>query len=139
MYSKSAVTFGVAFAVLFAAATLVMAAAQVSDQLPTAKIVEVEGATTTFQSRDWDGRLVEVEVPSREYSDIRTGGTTQANRSGMGGQYARTVSATIVAINQPSKSVTVQTQQNQMLVLQMPAGNLADMQIGERLTLVVPR
>jgi len=139
MYSKSAVTFGVAFAVLFAAATLVMAAAQVSDQLPTAKIVEVEGATTTFQSRDWDGRLVEVEVPSREYSDIRTSGTTQANRSSMGGQYARTVSATVVAINQPSKSVTVQTQQNQMLVLQMPAGNLADMQIGERLTLVVPR
>jgi len=139
MHSKTAVTLGVAVTVLFVAVTLVMAAGQISEELPTASIVAVQGAKTTFQSRDMGGRIVEVDVPSHEYSDIRTSSMMRENVRGMTEPEGRTVSATVLSVNTPARAVTVQTQQNQTLVLQMPASTLTDLQIGERLTLVVPR
>jgi hypothetical protein len=139
MHSKTAVTLSMAVAVLFVAVTLVTAAGQVSEQSPTASIVAVQGAKTTFHSRDMDGRIVEVEVPSNELSEIRTGGMARENIQGMTEPEGRTVPATVLSINTPARSVTVQTQHNQTLVLQMPASTLSDLQIGETLTLVVPR
>jgi hypothetical protein len=44
-----------------------------------------------------------------------------------------------VGIDLTKNTATVQTQLNQTLRLQLPASTLGSMQIGEQLTLVVPR
>jgi hypothetical protein len=139
MYAKFWATLSLAVGVWFVAASPVLGAERAARGLPTAAIVSVEDVTTIVQSRDMDGQLVEVEVPTQNYSAIRTNGTTQARLPGARGQNERTVPATVVAIDQPANTVKVRTQQNQLLVLQVPTETIASMQMGEKLTLVVPR
>jgi hypothetical protein len=38
---------------------------------PSATIVAVEGASTTYQTRDWNGKRVTVRVPSQSVTDIK--------------------------------------------------------------------
>ncbi len=38
---------------------------------PSATIVSVEGASTTYHTRDWNGKTVTVRVPSQSAADIR--------------------------------------------------------------------
>jgi hypothetical protein len=92
-----------------------------------------------MKSRDMDGQLVEVEVPSREFSAIQSGGPPPASATGATAPAGRTVPATIVAVDQMANMIKVRTQQNQLLVLQIPTETMASMQVGEKLTLVVPR
>jgi len=59
--------------------------------------------------------------------------------SGTAGQTTPTVSATVVSITQETNRVKVQTHEDQTLVLTMPPETLANLQVGQKLTLVVPR
>jgi hypothetical protein len=138
MRTKFWVTLSLAVGVLFVAASLVLGAERTARRLPAAAIVSIEGATTVMQSRDMDGQLVEVEVPSQEFAAIRTREATQARIPGGTAQAERTVPATVVAIDQSTNIVKVRTQENQLLVLQIPTETVAGLQIGEQLTLVVP-
>ena len=48
---------------------------------PSATIVSVEGASTTYHTRDWNGKPVTVRVPSQSVADIKgkdAEGTVQA-------------------------------------------------------------
>jgi hypothetical protein len=143
MHSKHYATLVLAVGVLFVAASLPLAAERMAAQpggpLPAAEIVSVEGATTTFQVRDYDGRVVEVAVPSRSFTDVRTSGTTQESISGPTAQPEKTVHATVEEIDKQKNTVRVRTQTNQTLVLGLPAETLVGMQVGEKLSLVVPR
>lgn len=138
MHSRPGSTLGSAVGILCLTATLAFAADQTSSP-PTAQIVEVQGATKTVQSRDMRGQLVEVAVPSNEVSDVRTGGTSPAGPSAPAGAPGQTVTAKVIGIDLTTNTATVQTQLNQTLRLQLPASTLGSMQMGEQLTLVVPR
>lgn len=114
-------------------------AAEPSAPAPSeAQIVEIQGATTTYQSRDMHGNLVEIEVPTTAPTRVRTGATPPANASGTVDGAGKTVEARVVAIDTLKHTATVQTQRNQTLTIQLPADTLATMQIGEQLTLVLP-
>jgi hypothetical protein len=139
MHSRLHSTLGSAVGILCLTATFAFAADQSSGPPPTAQVVEVQGATKTFQSRDMRGQLVEVAVPSNEVSDIRTGGTSPTSPGAPAGAPGQTVTAQVIGIDLPTNTATVQTQLNQTLRLQLPASTLGSMQIGEQLTLVVPR
>src|SRR5919202_4193780 len=64
---------------------------------PVATIVSVEGTSTTYHTRDWNGKPVTVRVPSQSAADIR--GT---NAEG-------TVRAIITAVDPASHRVRVRT------------------------------
>ena len=54
---------------------------------PSATIVAVEGASTTYQTRDWNGKRVTVRVPSQSVTDIKdrdADGTVRADRNQCG-------------------------------------------------------
>jgi hypothetical protein len=142
MYSKHCGTLVLAIGILCVAASLTLAAGRMaappSARQSAAEIVSVEGATTTFQVRDYDGQVVEVDVPSGSFTDIRTSSATPTSRSGQMEQSEKTVHATVEAIDQQKSLARVRTQANQTLVLGLPAQTLASMQVGERLALVVP-
>jgi hypothetical protein len=110
--------------------------AAVFGQTPRATVVTVEGATTTYRVQDMGGRLVEVEVPSRSLADIQTSSQGLASRRGQPERSAGTIPATVVAVDTLTNTVKVRTQAGQTIELAMPAKGL---QIGEQLTLVVPR
>jgi hypothetical protein len=95
----------------------------------------VEGATKTFQVRDMDGKMVEVEIPSQSFQDIKTTSDRTRHLSNPMAQADRTVPATVVAVDLPRNLVRVRTQYGQTVVLTTPG----DLQVGEQLTLVVPR
>jgi hypothetical protein len=99
-----------------------------------ANLVTVQGATKEFQTRDWDGRLVEVEIPSQSFRDIQTSNGSPRG-SGMTGPTDKTVPVTVVAMDTQRHIVNVRTQYGQTLTLNM---DTTGMQIGETLTLVVP-
>src|ERR671923_2859424 len=62
---------------------------------PTATIVAVEGASTTYHTRDWTGKPVTVRVPSQSAADIR------------GKDAEGTVRATITAVDPTANRVKV--------------------------------
>jgi hypothetical protein len=98
-------------------------------------VITVEGATTTYQVQDMGGRLVEVEVPSQSLADIQMSLPGPASGRGLSERSAGTISAQVVAVDTLANIVKVRTQVGQIIELAMPA---KDLQIGERLTLVVP-
>jgi hypothetical protein len=101
-----------------------------------AGVVLVEGATKTFQVRDMDGKMVEVEIPSQSSQDIKTSRSDRAQPVGSPMARAdRTVPATVVAVDLPRNLVRVRTHYGQTVVITTPG----DLQVGEQLTLVVPR
>jgi hypothetical protein len=101
-----------------------------------ATVVHVEGAAQTWHVTDRDGKIVEVQVPSRSIIDIQTSKEERPGASGPSGQGTGTVLATVVAVDTLTNRVKVQTQVGQVIELETFA---KDRQIGEQLTLIVPR
>jgi hypothetical protein len=101
-----------------------------------ATVVHVEGAAQTWHVTDRDGKIVEVHVPSRSIIDIQTRQEERPGVSGTSGQGTGTVLATVVAVDTLTNRVKVQTQVGQVIELEIVA---KDRQIGEQVTLIVPR
>jgi hypothetical protein len=100
-----------------------------------AKILSIEGATTTYQVQGQDGQPVTVELPSRSAADVEVSKMAPAATKGAAG----TVQATVTAIDTETQRVKVRTQEGQSILLEVPAASLKGMQIGEPLTLVIPQ
>ena len=92
----------------------------------SARIVSIEGAGTTYQSIDRDGKPVTVRVPSQSAADIQ-GKDAQGN-----------VTGTVTALDLPQRRVKVQTAAGQTLVLALSPAALTGMQVGETFTFAVP-
>jgi hypothetical protein len=120
--------------VVFTVTTLVSPSA--FGQPLRATVVHVEGAAQTWHVTDRDGKIVEVQVPSRSIIDIQTRKEERPGASGTSGQGTGTVLATVVAVDTLTNRVKVQTQVGQVIELETFA---KDRQIGEQLTLIVPR
>ena len=120
--------------VVFAVTTLVSPSA--FGQPLRATVVHVEGAKQTWHVTDMHGKIVEVEVPSQSIVDIQTSKEERPGASGTSGQGTGTVLATVVAVDTLTNRVKVQTQAGQVIELETPA---KDRQIGEQVTLIVPR
>ena len=93
---------------------------------PSATIVSVEGATTTYHVQDWHGQSVTVQVSSQSAADIK-GKDAQGN-----------VQATVTAIDTTTNLVKVRTPEGQTIVLAMSPASLRGLQIGDPLTFTVP-
>jgi hypothetical protein len=109
MYSKSCACFILVLGVLCIVVPFVRAADIVFRQPSPAKIVSVEEVTST-------------EQPSMSYAV---------------GQIDGTIPATVIAVNQETNTARVLTQEGQTIVVELSAESLADMQVGDRLKLVV--
>ena len=110
---------------IWLALTLIGMRGQVAAQ-PSATIVSIEGATTTYQSRDRGGKVVTVHVPSQSSADIR-GQDAQGN-----------VEATVTAIDATKNQMHVQTRAGQTIVLAVAPALLTGMRVGETFTFTVP-
>jgi len=93
---------------------------------PSATIVSVEGASTTYHTRDWNGKPVTVRVPSQSAADIR------------GTDAEGTVRAIITAVDPVSHRVRVRTSENQTIVLAMDPGSLAGLKRGDLFIFTIP-
>ena len=93
---------------------------------PSATIVSVEGASTTYHTRDWNGKTVTVRVPSQSAAAIR------------GKDAEGTVRAIITAVDPASQRVKVRTSENQTIVLAMAPGSLAGLQRGDLFIFTIP-
>jgi hypothetical protein len=92
----------------------------------SATIVSIEGAATTYQSIDRDGKRVTVRVPSQSSADIK-GKDAQGN-----------VTGTVTALDMTQRRVKVQTSAGQTIVLEVAPAALTGMQVGEAFTFTVP-
>ena len=120
--------------VVFVVTTLVAPSA--FGQPLRATVLNVEGAERTWHVTDMNGKIVEVEVPSRSIIDIQTSKEERPGASGTSGQMTGTVLATVVAVDTLTNRVKVQTKAGQVVELETSA---KDRQIGEQVTLIVPR
>jgi len=93
----------------------------------SATIVSVEGAATTYHSRDWNGQSVTVRVPSQSSADIK-GMETQGS-----------VRATVTAIDPTTHHVTARTPEGQTVVLAMSPAARKDLRVGDPLLFTVPK
>ena len=93
---------------------------------PSATIVSVEGASTTYHTRDWNGKPVTVRLPSQSVADIR-GKDTEG-----------TVRATVTAVEPASHRVKVRTSEGQTIVLAMAPGSVAGLKPGDRFIFTIP-
>jgi len=93
---------------------------------PSATIVAVEGAGTTYQTRDWNGQRVTVRVPSQSTTDIK-------DRDADG-----TVRATVTSVDTASRHVRVRTAEGQTIVLAMAPKDLAGLKAGDRIVFTLP-
>ena len=93
---------------------------------PSATIVSVEGASTTYHTRDWNGKTVTVRVPSQSAADIR------------GKDAEGTVRAIITAVDPASQRVKVRTSENQTIVLAMAPDSLASLKRGDLFIFTIP-
>jgi hypothetical protein len=101
-----------------------------------ATVVHVEGVSDTWHVTDKDGKIVEVHVPAHALIDIQTSQEGRPSASGTSEQVRGTVLATVVAVDTLTNRVKVRTQAGQVIELDTPA---KDRQIGEQITLIVPR
>src|SRR5262249_32950116 len=101
-----------------------------------ATVVHVEGVADTWHVTDKDGKIVEVHVPAQSIIDIQTSKEERPGASGPSGQGPGTILATVVAVDTLTNRVKVQTQVGQVIELDTAA---KDRQIGEQVTLIVPR
>ena len=122
--------------IVFAVTTLVPPSAFGQPQPLRATVVHIEGVADTWHVTDKDGKIVEVQVPSRSIIDIQTSQEERPGASGTSGQGAGTLRATVVAVDTLTNRVKVQTQAGQVIELETSA---TDRQIGEQVTLIVPR
>ena len=86
----------------------------------------VEGAGTTYHSRDWNGKTVTIRVPSQAVADIK-------DRDADG-----TVQGTITSVYPPSHQVKVRTSEGQTVVLAMTPGSLAGLKVGDWFIFTIP-
>jgi hypothetical protein len=93
---------------------------------PRATIESVEGASTTYQTRDWNGKPVTVRVPSPSAAAIR------------GKDAEGTVRATITAVDSATNRVRVRTTEGQTIVLSMALDALAGLKPGDPIIFTVP-
>ena len=93
---------------------------------PSATIVSVEGASTTYHTRDWNGKPVTVRVPSQSAADIR------------GKDAEGTVRATITTVDTATNRVKVRTSEGQTIVLSMAPRSLAGLKTGDLFIFTVP-
>ena len=93
---------------------------------PRATIESVEGASTTYHTRDWNGKPVTVRVPSQSAADIR------------GKDAEGTVRATITSVDTATHRVKVRTSEGQTIVLSMAPGSLAGLKTGDLFIFTVP-
>lgn len=93
---------------------------------PVATIVAVEGASTTYHTRDWNGKRVTVRVPSQSVTDIK-----DKDADGM-------VRATVTSVDAASQRVRVRTTEGQTIVLAMAPEALAGLKAGDRLLFTMP-
>ena len=93
---------------------------------PSATIVAVEGASTTYQTRDWNGKRVTVRVPSQSAADIK-------DKDADG-----TVRATVTSVDTASQHVRVRTAEGQTMVLAMAPKDLAGLKAGDRIVFTIP-
>jgi len=101
-----------------------------------ATVVHIEGVSDIWHVTDKDGKIVEVHVPAQSLIDIQTSQEGRPGASGIAGQGTGTVLATVVAVDTLTNRVKVQTQAGQVIELATAA---KDRQIGEQVTLIVPR
>ena len=94
--------------------------------VPVATIVAVEGAGTTYHTRDWTGQQVTVRVPSQSVADIKD---TDADG---------TVRATITSVDPVSQRVRVRTSEGQRIVFAMAPDTLAGLKVGDRILFTMP-
>jgi hypothetical protein len=94
--------------------------------VPTATIVAVEGASTTYQTRDWNGKRVTVRVPAQSVTDVKD---TDADG---------TVRATVTSVDTASQHVRVRTSEGQTVVLAIAPKDLAGLKPGDRLVFTIP-
>jgi hypothetical protein len=94
---------------------------------PSATIVSVEGASTTYHTRDWNGQSVTVRVPSQSPADIK------------GKDVEGSVRATETAIDPTTNHVKVRTSEGQTIALEMAPASRKAMQVGDPLLFTVPK
>jgi hypothetical protein len=93
----------------------------------SATIVSVEGASTVYQTRDWNGQLVTVRVPAQTLADIK-GEDAKGN-----------LRATVTAIDPRANRVQVQTVEGQRILLAMAPDARKDLQVGATVLITVPK
>jgi phage baseplate assembly protein gpV len=93
---------------------------------PSATIVAVEGASTTYHTRDWNGKTVTVRMPSQSATDIR------------GKDAEGTVRGTITAVDPAAHRVRVRTSEGQTIVLAMAPGSLTGLKPGDLFSFTMP-
>ena len=93
---------------------------------PSATIVAVEGASTTYQTRDWNGKRITVRVPSQSVTDIK-------DKDADG-----TVRATVTSVDTASQHVRVRTAEGQTIVLAMAREAITGLKPGDRLVFTMP-
>jgi hypothetical protein len=108
-------------------APVAFAADNTSGPLPHARLVAVEGASTTFHVAGMHGQMVTVQVPSQSLADVHF------SKKGQG-----TVGATVVSVDSQTHRVNVRTHEGHMLVLDMAPAYLREMQLHHQLMLVAP-
>jgi hypothetical protein len=121
---------------IICAAVLLVTPCAFGQQPLRATVVHVEGVPDTWRVTDKDGKIVEVHVPAHALIDIQTSQEAQPGASGSAGQGRGTVLATVVAVDTLTNRVKVQTHTGQVIELDTAA---KDRQIGEQITLIVPR
>jgi len=122
----SRLILGTALGLIGLVSPYVMAAEQTSKLLPSAQLVEVEGASRTYHLIDRDGRVVTAVVPSQSIGDI------QQNNSD------NTIYATLAAVDSTTNRAKVVTREGQTLVLSVAPEALQGLQIGDSVQFVLP-
>jgi hypothetical protein len=124
MRSKLGGILVLALGVLIGVAPVVLAASSTSGPPPSATIVAPESPTTTYEVRDMHGEMVTVEVPSLAPPALKVSDPVQG-----------TVRATVMVVDGQTNQVKVQTQEGQMLVLNLTPESVKAMHVGEQFTL----
>ena len=117
-------------------AAAMLAAPSAFGQPLRATVVHIEGVHDTWRVTDKDGKIVEVHVPAQSLIDIQTSQEERPGASGTAEPVQGTVPATVVAVDTLTNRIKVQTQAGQVIEL---ATATADRQIGEQVTLILPR
>lgn len=128
MHTIVSIALVCALGTLGSVAPCALAADQASGAPPHAKIVAIEGASTTYQVEGMHGQTVTVDVPSQSTADVKLSNTEQ-----------RTVRGTVVALDGGTNHVKVHTQEGQTIVLEMSPESLRGLRLGDPFTLAVPR
>ena len=117
-------------------AAAMLAAPSAFGQPLRATVVHIEGVHDTWRVTDKDGKIVEVHVPAQSLIAIQTSQEERPGASGTAEPVQGTVPATVVAVDTLTNRIKVQTQAGQVIDL---ATSTADRQIGEKVTLILPR